>query len=307
MRRLVVLVVVVAVVVALTATTTPFAAAVERPNILFIMTDQQSADAMSCRMGTQYIRTPAMDRLAKQGTVFTRAYSANPLCMPARCSIFTGRYPHQTGVTKNACPAGGRLGPEFICMGTYLRNAGYKTAYSGKWHLCFDQKDPNSHGFEILDSKTRLSPPQEDNYDARVTRGALTFLERKQNQPFLLVVSFLNPHNICEWARRGAGRVQQLSCGEIGTPPGRDQLPPPPANLAPPKDEPDGMTLMRRDYQVEDGRSPVGNFSSEDWRKQRWGFYRMVEKVDGEIDKVLDALKNTGVEGETVAGRRVAV
>ena len=74
--------------------------AAERPNILFIMTDQQSADVMSCRMGDRYLRTPAMDGLAKQGTVFTRAYAPNPLCMPARNSIFTGRYPHETGVTR---------------------------------------------------------------------------------------------------------------------------------------------------------------------------------------------------------------
>ena len=63
------------------------------PNVLLIMTDQQSADVMRCRMGTQYLRTPAMDRLAASGMLFTRAYSANPLCMPLRNSLFTGRYP----------------------------------------------------------------------------------------------------------------------------------------------------------------------------------------------------------------------
>jgi arylsulfatase A-like enzyme len=98
--------------------------AADRPNILFIITDQQFADAMSCRMGNQYIHTPTMDGLAKTGTLFTRAYAPNPLCMPARNSIFTGRYPHETRVTKNGRPEGGRLAPEFVCMGTYLRDAG---------------------------------------------------------------------------------------------------------------------------------------------------------------------------------------
>ena len=74
------------------------AQAAPRPNILFIMTDQQFADAMSCRMERQYIHTPAMDRLAKNGTLFTRAYAANALCVPQRCAIFTGLYPHNTGV-----------------------------------------------------------------------------------------------------------------------------------------------------------------------------------------------------------------
>ncbi len=78
--------------------------AADRPNILFIMTDQQSADVMSCRMGNQHINTPAMDSLASSGTLFTRAYTANPLCMPARTALFTGQYPHRTGVTRNACP-----------------------------------------------------------------------------------------------------------------------------------------------------------------------------------------------------------
>ena len=278
----------------------PRCAAAKRPNIVFIMTDQQSADVMSCRMGDQDIQTPAMDSLAKQGTLFTRAYAPNPLCMPARCSIFTGRYPHETGVTKNARPAGGRLAAEFVCMGTYLRNAGYSTAYSGKWHICLDQNDPDTHGFEILDSKRKLAPPADDNYDSRVSHAAVRFLGRDHDQPFLLVVSLMNPHNICEWARRGAGREQRLSCGEIGIPPDVDQLPPAPANLAPPKNEPDGMTFIRRAYQVEDGKFPVGKFTPEDWRKQRWGYYRMVEKVDGEIAKVLDALCKAEVDENTL-------
>jgi len=274
--------------------------AAERPNILFVITDQQSANVMSCRMGSQYINTPAMDGLAKNGMLFTRAYASNPLCMPLRNSLFTGRYPHETGVTKNERPEGGRLAPEFVCMGTYLRNAGYDTAYSGKWHICLDEKAPHTHGFEILDSKSKISPPEDDNYDSRVTRGAMQFIGRKHEKPFLLVVSLMNPHNICEWARRGAGRKQRLSCGEIGMPPALDKLPPPPANLEPPRNEPDGMTLIRRAYQVETGKFPVGRFTLEDWRKQRWGYYRMVEKVDGEIAKVLDALRSAGVEENTL-------
>ncbi len=272
----------------------------DRPNILFIMTDQQSGDAMSCRMGDRYMGTPTMDRLARTGTLFTRAYAPNPLCMPARNSIFTGRYPHETGVTKNARPAGGSLAPEFVCMGNYFRDAGYKTAYSGKWHLCLKEKDTERHGFQILDRKKKLIPPEDDNYDARVAHAAVEFLEHSHDRPFLLVVSFMNPHNICEWARRLAGREQRLSCGEIGTPPSAGQLPPPPANLAPPSNEPDGMTLIRRAYQVEDGKFPVADFGIEDWRKDRWGYYRMVEKVDGEMAKVMNALRNAGLEENTL-------
>ncbi|MCL5270981.1 MAG: sulfatase-like hydrolase/transferase [bacterium] len=264
-----------------------------QPNVVFIMTDQQFADAMSCRMGRRFISTPAMDGLAGRGMLFTRAYSSNPLCMPLRNSLFTGRYPHETRVTENAEPAGGLDPREFVCLGTYFRNAGYTTAYSGKWHLCFDIRNPDTHGFEILNGGSA------DNHDDRAAGAAIEFLRRSHDKPFLLVVSFLNPHNICEWARRLAGMNQRLNCGEIGPPPPLDQLPPPPANAAPPRNEPDGMTLMRRAYH-NTKLFAVGNFTVEDWRKHRWGYYRMIEKVDGEIGKVLAALRQAGQEDNTL-------
>lgn len=266
----------------------------KRPNIVLVITDQQFADVMSCRMGRQLINTPAMDRLAETGMLFTRAYSSNPLCMPFRASAFTGRYPHETGVTKNAGPKGGLDPKVFVCLGTYFRNAGYATAYSGKWHLCYDRKDTKAHGFEIVTRRIK------GDHDAGVTNGAVKFLARTHDKPFLLVASFLNPHNICEWARRLAGRQQVLTCGEIGELPPLDQLPPPPTNLAPPRNEPDGMALMRRAYQVASGPFPVGKFTATDWRRHRWGYYRMIEKVDAQIGKVLAALREAGLEDNTL-------
>ena len=179
-------------------------------------------------------------------------------------------------------------------MGTYFKAAGYDTAYIGKWHLCYAEKDPRPHGFEIIKAKST------GGHDADVTDGALKFLARTHDKPFLLVASFLNPHNICEWARRLAGRTQRLNCGEIGEPPALDQLPPAPFNLAPPKNEPDSMTLIRRAEQVEDGPFPVGKFTPDDWRKHRWGYYRMAELVDKEIGRVLEALRKAGLEENTL-------
>lgn len=272
----------------------PAVAQVQKPpNLLFIITDQQFADAMSCRMGSKHLRTPAMDDLAARGILFTRAYSSNPLCLPYRTSVFTGLYPHQTGVTENVLPRGGLDQARFVHLGRYFKEAGYDTGYSGKWHMAFDVNDPRGHGFEILGA-TKGGP------DVDATNDALQFLGRPHVKPFLLVVSFLNPHNICEWARRLAGRDQRLICGEIGEPPGREHLPPAPANLAAPRNEPDGMTLMRRAYQVEDGPFPVGRFTPEDWRKHRWGYYRMVELVDREIGRVLSALRAAKQEENTL-------
>ena len=104
-----------------------------RPNILLVITDQQSADALSCRQGDRWLKTPNMDSLAARGTFFTRAYAANPICIPSRTAMFTGRYPHETGIQNNERVAFdvGR----FPTMGTFFRQAGYDTGYVGKWHL----------------------------------------------------------------------------------------------------------------------------------------------------------------------------
>jgi len=257
--------------------------AATRPNILYIMTDQQCAEAMSCRMGAQYLKTPAMDSIAANGTIFARAYVANPICMPSRNSIFTGRYPHETGITANIYKA---LEPsDFVCMGTYLHRAGYQTAYYGKWHLCYDEKDIKSHGFDIVPGK---------GADSAIAENAVRFITQKHDQPFLLVASFVNPHNVCEYARG-----EPLSNGSVGEPPPLAQLPPAPANLLPAKNEPDTLTVMRKSYHATD-TFPVGNFTPEKWRELRWAYYRMIEKVDAEIGKVLGALRQAGLEENTL-------
>lgn len=259
------------------------AAAPAKPNILFIMTDQHYAEALSCRMGSQFIKTPALDSIAANGTFFTRAYVANPICMPSRNSLFTGRYPHETGVTANI-PR--RLDPaEFPGMGTYLRNAGYATFYAGKWHLCYDEKDTAAHGFETVKGK---------GLDVEIAANVVEFLKRKHDRPFLAVASFVNPHNICEVARG-----EPLNNGPVGTPPPPDQLPPAPANLPPPKNEPDSMTVMRQSYHNTE-TFPVGNFDVRKWRELRWSYYRLIEKVDAEIGKVLQALRDAKLEENTV-------
>jgi arylsulfatase A-like enzyme len=265
-----------------------------RPNILLIMTDQQFADAMSCSMGGQYIHTPAMDSLAARGMRFTRAYSPNPLCMPARSSIFSGRYCHETGVTENKAVKPDLA--EFVCMGTYFRRAGYETAYFGKWHLCYAQKDANAHGFEVMQPAMNVPAglPKKLRHDGIATWCANQFLARKHDKPFLMVLSYLNPHNVCELARD-----QELPCGPIGSPPPVDQCPPVPFNLAPQQDEPDSVTMIRRGYQA-NPMFPVGSFTPDRWRQHRWGYYRLIEKVDAEIGRVLAALKQNGLEDNTV-------
>ncbi len=109
------------------------------------MTDQQSSDAMSCRIGSDYITTPAMDSLAANGMLFTRAYCPHPLCVPSRTSMLTGRYPHETGVLSNADRS--KDLSAFPGLGRIFRDAGYDTGYVGKWHVPYPIEDPETHGF----------------------------------------------------------------------------------------------------------------------------------------------------------------
>ena len=261
------------------AAAAPLAAAQPRPNILIITTDQHAADAMSCRQGSRYIHTPHIDSLAANGRVFTRAYCANPLCVPSRTSLYTGRYPVETGIETNGQE---RLDPKrYPLMGAIFQRAGYATGYFGKWHLPFDERTPEVHGFAAINRG-------KSGGDAGTASAAADFVRAKRDKPFLLVASLVNPHNICQWARS-----EELPEGSVGTPPPLAQCPPLRANTPPQQDEPDIMTLMRRSYHATD-MFPVGKFGEKEWREYIWGYYRMIEKVDAEIGRILAALQETG-------------
>lgn len=103
---------------------------VERPNFLFITTDQQRADHLGC-YGNQLLRTPAIDGLAARGTAFDRFYVACPICMPNRAAIMTGRMPSVSGSRHNGIP----LDRECVTFADILRAAGYHTGLVGKSHL----------------------------------------------------------------------------------------------------------------------------------------------------------------------------
>jgi arylsulfatase A-like enzyme len=256
-----------------------------RPNILLIMTDQQFAESMSCRIGTRWLRTPNMDSLAAQGTVFTHAYCANPLCVPSRTSIFTGRYPTETGVeTNDTTPIDAGRFPN---LGLVFRRAGYATGYFGKWHMPFPEGKPEVHGFDTPIAKKQKG-------DEETAAGAAAFLRAKHDKPFLMVASFLNPHNICQWARD-----EDLPDGDVGTPPAPAQCPPLRPNHAPQQGEPDILAWMRRSYHASE-MFPVGNFDEGKWRQYIWAYYRMIEKVDALIGKVLTALRESGQEERTL-------
>ncbi len=101
-----------------------------RPNFVLIMTDTQATNVVGA-YGHPGLRTPNIDRLAETGIKFERAYTTCPLCTPARAGLFTGIYPHTAGAWTNNLP----LGDNVKTMGQRFADAGYATAYIGKWHL----------------------------------------------------------------------------------------------------------------------------------------------------------------------------
>ena len=113
----------------------------DKPNLLFLWTDEQRADTLAVN-GNRTFRLPVLNRLATESISFSRAYDTQPVCTPARSSVMTGLWPHTTGcVTNNiALPAAAGAMPEL------LADSAYRTAYMGKWHLG-DEIFPQ-HGFQ---------------------------------------------------------------------------------------------------------------------------------------------------------------
>lgn len=262
-----------------------------RPNIILITTDQQSADAMSFVMGKRWINTHNMDELASQGVVFKRAYAANPLCAPSRNSIITGRFPHITKMVGNSELLKNHYwtNSDFTSMGTYFKNGGYETAYFGKWHLNYNAKDANAHGFETSAFTTG------EGKDNELPGVVNDFLKKQHTKPFLLFVSLLNPHNICEYAR-----FQPLPDGPIGPEPKLEELPPLKKNALAPKNEADAMTLIRQAYHHNLKLFPTGNYTSSDWRRLAWGYYRLIEKTDSLMGRILASIKENGYDKNTL-------
>ena len=98
-----------------------------KPNLLFILTDQQRQDGVGC-YGKKGIITPNLDRLASDGMRFDRAYAAQPVCAPNRGTIFSGLYPHNHGVLENTWD----IDPEIPLFPDFLKAVGYRCAYFGK-------------------------------------------------------------------------------------------------------------------------------------------------------------------------------
>ncbi|WP_276166017.1 sulfatase [Zobellia alginiliquefaciens] len=139
----------------------------DRPNILFILADDLGYTDLSC-MGSTFYETPNIDRIANEGTNFTNGYAASRVCSPSRASIMSGKFPARHDITVHIGSPSGEdwrkrnrftkllpaeyqhnLPKVYITMPEALKQAGYKTFFTGKWHLGDKGSWPENHGFDI--------------------------------------------------------------------------------------------------------------------------------------------------------------
>ena len=170
----------------------------DRPNIVFIMSDDHAAHAISA-YGSRVNQTPNLDRLAREGMRFRNAFATNSICTPSRAVILTGQYSHLNGV-----PVFNRFDSSRTSVAQLLQQGGYHTGMIGKWHLGSDPQGFDH--WEILPGQgAYYNPPMIANgqrvshkgYTTDViTRLSLEWLKSKRDpsRPFLLMCQHKAPH-----------------------------------------------------------------------------------------------------------------
>jgi arylsulfatase A-like enzyme len=195
----------------------PTAAAERPPNVVLILTDNQSAWTLGC-YGNPDIRTPHIDRLAREGMLFERCFSSNAVCSPTRATLLTGLIPSQHGVHSYLTAGGAQMGPrayptiaEFRSLPEILAEVGYTCGLVGKWHLgdnlhpqegftCWVTM-PHGHTRTFYDAdvveagKVRQEPRYLTDF---WTDHALKFIGENKGRPFFLLLAYNGPYGLGE-------------------------------------------------------------------------------------------------------------
>lgn len=302
--------------------------AVERPNILFVFSDDHATHAISA-YGSTINQTPNIDRLANEGMLFTNAFVTNSICGPSRAVILTGKHSHINGFVANEW--GGGFDGSQQTFPKLLQRAGYQTALIGKWHL---NSDPTGFDhWEILPGQGRYYNPrfrsasgttEIEGYTTDViTDRTISWLEhRDPRKPFLLMYQHKAPHR--EWAP-GPDHLDMYKDGDIAEPDtffddhrGRAGANPdvemdvakhltsidlklkPPGYL-----NEEQLAVWERAYADENARylaeNPQGDARAR-WKYQRYikDYLRSVASIDDNLGRVLEYLDESGLAENTI-------
>ena len=291
------------------------------PNILWICADQQRYDTIAA-LGNSHIRTPNIDRLIANGVTFTQTYCQSPVCTPSRAAMLTGRYPRTTRCRQNGqkIPADERLLPRMFA------DAGYICGLSGKLHLssCSDGKveeriEDGYHEFywshhpqpdwaenqytQWLSEKGKTwrelnqvrrsefvqeGPPAEFHQTTWCAEMAIRFLRRHADRPWFFSVNFFDPHHPFD------PPAEYLNRYDPGT------LPLPKFREGELDGKPKYQQLDHQWAHNEPGYFPVHAMTDDDRREVTAAYYAMVELIDAQVGRMVDALSETSQLSNTL-------
>ncbi|WP_445737138.1 sulfatase-like hydrolase/transferase [Mariniflexile sp.] len=270
----------------------------EKPNIIFILTDDQRFDALGYA-GNKLITTPEMDKLAKEGTYFESAIVTTPICAASRASIWTGLYER----THNFNFQTGNIREEYMANSypAILKNNGYKTAFYGKYGVLYDDLDKQFDDYESYDRNNAYKDRRGyfyktiDKDTVHLTRytgqQALDYIKNADSKkPFCLALSFSAPHahdpaeDQYFWQPETDNLLQNMTMP--GPDLGEDKY-----FEAQPKFVRDGFNRLRWTWRFD---------TPEKYQHSVKGYYRMISGIDNEIAKIRAELVKKGLDKNTV-------
>lgn len=270
-----------------------------RPNILFVYTDDQRWDAMGIVQAEQgekarfpWLKTPNMDRLAREGVRFRNAFVVSSVCSPSRASFLTGQYSRRNRVANNACD----FPISNVTYASLLTQAGYASGYFGKWHM--GEQTGKRPGFSTSASYVGqgiyfdcpfevdgVSQPTKGWVDTVTTDFALAFIRKNRANPFVAVVGYKSPHDIRE--PRPEDRELYVDA-QARVPGNRYALPPFPFAVRRALNH----HASEKGSQPESGALPVLPYDRQ--------YFQTLKGVDDNLGRLLDALDELGLRENTL-------
>ncbi|MEO5802525.1 MAG: sulfatase [Verrucomicrobiota bacterium] len=273
----------------------------EQPNILFIMSDDHAAHAISA-YGSKINKTPNIDRIAKEGMRFSNCFVVNSICTPSRAAILTGKYSHINGV-----PVFNRFDGGQWTVAKELQKAGYHTGIVGKWHL---QSDPTGFDYwNILPGQGKYYDPdfiemgvrkKKKGYVTDITADiSREFLEKRpKDKPFFLMCHNKAPHRPWEPDEKHAKQFENVEIPEPVT--FNDDY----KNRSSAATE--ATMRIDRDLQPSDVKQePPAGLSEKElkhWKYERYmrDYLACIQSVDDNVGRLLDYLEKNGLSKNTI-------